>query len=318
MQGNSVFPDTSSPGLLDRSPSQGGPVDPEPLIRKGRNWPLIVGPAISCAIFVTAVYQLRNVDFASLWALLPVGIGFWLICAIYYLAAPVSEFVIFRRLWSLPLKGFPPLLGKLVSNEILLGYLGELYFYTWARRNSSITTAPFGAIKDVSILSALTGNIFTLALVLAAAPLLSLLHLHISTLAFVGSTVFVLLTSMLALLFRKHLFTLPHRELWVIGGIHTTRIVLKTGLAAAMWHIMLPAVPLGWWLLLAALRQLLSRLPFLPNKDVVFAGMAAFFVGQDAQIVDAMTLMASIMLAIHLCVGVLVGGYELIRESRGS
>lgn len=291
-------------------------IDPAPLMRKGRNWPLIAGPLISFAIFVAAVYQLRNIDFASLWALLPAGIGFWIIFAAYYLSAPVSEFAIFRRLWSLPLSGFSPLLGKLVSNEILLGYLGEVYFYTWARRNASITTAPFGAIKDVSILSALTGNLFTLILVLLAAPLLSELHLHISAQAFVGSTVFVLATSIVVLLFRKRLFTLPHRELWIVAGIHTLRIVGKTGLAAAMWHIMLPAVPLGWWLLLAAMRQLLSRLPFLPNKDVVFAGIAAFLVGRDTQIVDAMTLMATITLAAHLGVGMLIGSHELLRESR--
>lgn len=293
----------------------GASIDPTPLIRKNKNWPLIVGPLISFAILVAAIYQLRNVDFATLWTLLPAGVGFWLLFGVYYFSAPLSEFAIFRRLWTLPASGFPALLGKLVSNEILLGYLGEVYFYTWARRNASITNAPFGAIKDVSILSALTGNLFTLILVVLAAPLLGELHLHFSATAFIWSTVFVLGTSMVLLLFRNRLFTLPPRELWIVSGIHIFRIVAKTTLAAAMWHIMLPAVPLGWWLLLAALRQLLSRLPFLPNKDVVFAGLAAFFVGQDTQIVDAMTLMASLTLAAHLCVGMCVGGYELIRGS---
>lgn len=318
MQNDSIAAKAQTAGLWEQPPAVTTLIDPAPLIRKDRNWPLIVGPLISFAIFVAAIYQLGNVDFATLWMLVPSGVGFWLLFFAYYFAAPLSEFVIFRRLWSLPLTGFPALLGKLVSNEILLGYLGEVYFYTWARRHASITNSPFGAIKDVSILSALTGNLFTLILVVLAAPLLGELHLHFSARAFVGSTVFVLLTSMVLLLFRNRLFTLPPRELWIVSGIHVLRIVAKTALAATMWHIMLPAVPLGWWLLLSALRQLLSRLPFLPNKDVVFAGLAAFFVGQDTQIVDAMTLMASLILAAHLCVGMCVGSYELIRGSRQS
>ena len=71
-----------------------------------------------------------------------------------------------------------------------------------------------------------------------------------------------------------------------------------------------------WWLLLGTLRQLVSRLPFLPNKDVVFAGIAAFLIGRDSEIVSAMALMASLILAAHLFVGILLGITGLLRESR--
>jgi hypothetical protein len=58
-----------------------------------------------------------------------------------------------------------------------------------------------------------------------------------------------------------------------------------------------------WWLLLSALRLLLSRLPLLPNKDIVFAGLAVFLIGHDVQIGALMTMMASLILATHLMVG---------------
>ena len=69
------------------------------------------------------------------------------------------------------------------------------------------------------------------------------------------------------------------------------------------WHLALPGVALQWWLLLATLRMLLSRLPLLPNKDIVFAGLAVFLIGHDAEIGALMTLMASLILCTHLFMG---------------
>lgn len=84
-------------------------------------------------------------------------------------------------------------------------------------------------------------------------------------------------------------------------------------LAATAWHLLLPSVALTWWLLLGTLRQLLSRLPFLPNKDVVFAGLASFLVGSDVQIASAIALFASLIVGTHLLVGAYVGAAELLR-----
>jgi hypothetical protein len=291
-------------------------IDPEPLVRTGRNWTRWAGPMLSLLILAAVAYQLRKFDFTHFVAPMPVSPGFWLAFALYFLAGPASEWVIFRRLWKLPAEGFFALLRKLVSNTILLGYLGEVYFYAWARRNAHITAAPFGAIKDVSILSALTGNLVTLAMVVISAPLFRSLRLGLDGKAFVLSTIFVTFISLAALLLRKRLFTLPRNELWIIAAIHFGRILVTILLAAVMWHILLPAVALSWWLLLGTLRQLVSRLPFLPNKDVVFAGLAVFFVGNDANIASAMALMAGLILAATLLVGAVLGVSELVRESQ--
>lgn len=290
--------------------------DPAPLIRSGRNWTRWVGPLVSMLILVVALSQFRDINPGRLWALVPGTAAFWLIFLINYLAGPFSEWVIFRRLWSIPWAGMTALLRKLVSNELLLGYLGELYFYAWARRHASITTAPFGAIKDVAILSALAGNIVTLAMVVLALPLLGVVNARLNQWEVGGSILFVLLTSLFAMLVRRRLFSLPRPELWIVFAIHLLRIVGKIALAAVMWHLLLPAVALSWWLLLGTLRQLLSRLPFLPNKDVVFAGIAAFLIGRDSEIVSAMALMASLTLATHLLVGIILGASELLREGR--
>jgi len=296
--------------------SLGQIIDPAPLVERGRNWTRWTGPLISFLILVAVAYQLRRLDWRGLAAMVPTTPGFWLALAAYYFVGPASEWVIFRRLWSLPAEGFAALLRKFVSNEILLGYLGEVYFYAWARRHAHVTAAPFGAIKDVTILSALTGNLFTLLMVLAAAPFLGVLPLGVDGRAFIASALFIVGSSLAAMLLRKRLFTLPRGELWFVTAAHVARIMIAAFLAALLWHMLLPGVPLSWWIILAAARQLISRLPFLPNKDVVFAGFAVLLVGYDHEIVEAMTLMATLILGIHILVGGTLGLSALLDEGR--
>lgn len=314
----------ASSGSVDEPPrtlgslaSPGQIIDPTPLIRDTRSWTRVFGPMVSFLILLAVAYQFRALDIAKLVRLIPFDPAFWAVFAIYYLAQPLSEWVIFRRLWRLPIEGLGALLRKLVSNELLLGYLGEVYFYAWARRNARVPMAPFGAIKDVTILSALTGNVVTLIMVVVAMPLFRLLHVGMDSTAFVASMIFLLLSSLAALLLRRRLFTLPREALWFVTVAHTARIVITTVLAAMMWHLLLPSVGLSWWVLLGTLRQLVSRLPFVPNKDVVFAGVAAFLVGSETGIVSAMALMATLILCAHLLVGAMLGITDLARETQG-
>lgn len=258
---------------------------------------------VSLALLVVAAYQLRSLSLADVQDMVPTSPWFWLVFAGYYMAGPVSEWFIYRRLWQMPASGLGALIRKLVSNEILLGYLGEAQFYGWARSKLKFVTAPFGAIKDVTILSALVGNFATLAMLLWAWPLIASGHLGME-----GRTVFlslgvVLVTSFVILLFRERLFTLQRRELWFISAVHLARIAAVVIFSAMMWHLVLPQVAVGLWIVMATLRMLVSRLPLLPNKDIVFAGIAVFLLGHDVEIAALMTLMAVLLLVTHLIVG---------------
>jgi hypothetical protein len=293
----------------------GGPlIDPEPLTESGGNWTRFAGPVISVAILAAVLWQLRTLDLAKVLDMIPLDPLFWLVFFAAYTALPASELMIFRRLWAMPLSGIGALLRKLVSNEILLGYLGEVYFYAWARRHARAVAAPFGAIKDVTILSALTGNAATFAMVLLALPWFHNLRLGVDSTAFAYSMAFMLGTSTLLLLFRKTLFTLPKADLWFITFVHFARIFGAAFLTGLMWHLLLPDVSVIYWLLLSTMRQLLSRLPFLPNKDVIFVGLASFMVGRDTEIVTAMAVIATLFVSAHLVVGITLGLSGLIRE----
>lgn len=252
------------------------------------------------------VWQLRSLDYAKLVRLLPATPLFWIVFIFYYFGGVTGDFIIFRRLWKIPVEGFVALTRKLIGNELLLDYVGDVYFYSWARKKVAMTASPFGAVKDAAILSALVANAVTLTMMAIAYPLVQGMNFGIATRTLLVSVGVVILISLLAIVFGKRLFSLPKSELWMIAGIHLARILTTTGLAALAWSLALPQVALTWWVVLATVRLLLARLPLLPNKDVVFAGVAVLMVGHDAEISELMTLWAGLILGMHLVVGAML------------
>ena len=286
------------------------PLDSEPLKFGLSTFARILGPLLSLAIFIAAAFQFRALDLHKVAELLPVSAAFWSVFAASYLAAPYADWIIFHRLWKIPLAGMLPLIGKGIGNDLLMGYVGEVYFYDWARRRANLAGSPFGAIKDVAILSAAAGNAATVAMVLAAWPFANLLPLggHGHELAL--SITFGLVSSALVMLFRGRLFSLSRAELRFIFAAQLARIAVTTALSALLWHLVLPDVALSWWLMLATIRLLISRLPFLPNKDVVFAGLAVVLVGHELDIAALLTMLAGVILVTHLAIGTgLVAGH---------
>jgi hypothetical protein len=308
-----------SANTSDPAPSLDAPsftIEPAPLPVKDRSWTWWLGGGISLAVLVVSVIELLRVDFSEVVELMPASPLFWLVFFTAYFVPACTDWAIFHRLWKIPADGFTALVRKMIGNELLFGYVGELYFYTWARRRTQMTSAPFGAIKDVAILSALTGNAITLAMLALAFPSVGSLEFGIEPSTLIASVGVVLVSSSLLLIFRKRLFSLPRDELIYASAMHLVRIIATTALGALCWHLALPDVALSWWLLLAACRLLLSRLPLMPNKDIVFAGLAVFMIGHDAEIGELMTMMASLTLATHIGLGLLLSAGEAVRFKR--
>jgi len=308
-----------SPALASPAPELA--LETAPLIQNRYRWLGWAAPLISLAVLGAALWQWFQLDLSSLVSLVPVTPAFWLVYLVYYFLGPASEWLIFRRLWRLPASGIMPLLRKKVSNELIVGYLGEVYFYLWARRNSQISAAPFGAIKDVAVLSAVCGNGITLLMLLLGAPLVGGAvigsQLQLDQTALLLSIIAMGVTSTALVLLRRHVLSLPGRELFYVTVMHCARIILGVVLLALMWHLALPHVALTWWILLSMLRQLVTRLPFVANKDVVFAGMAIFLVGEDESIAGLMALVAGIVLATHVVVGIVVALSEWLPGAKG-
>lgn len=281
-----------------------------------RNWQRWLAWGISFALLAAVLLRLRSFGWETAFATLPKSVSFWCVFALYYLALPSSEWIIFRRLWQLPGKGFLALLRKLVSNEILLGYSGEVYFYAWARQHAKLVAAPFGAIKDVSILSALAGNIVTLVMLAAAWPLVTSVAPAVHGKTVIASSGFVLCISLIILAFRGRLFSLDRRSLNFVFAIHIARLIATTLLAGMLWHMAMPTVPLLWLVMLATLQLLVTRLPFVPSKDLLFANLAVFLIGNDAEVALVVTMIATALVMTHLLLGSILAVPELFERQK--
>lgn len=271
---------------------------------------------LSLAVIAAVIHEMGGVNIPKLLSMVPASFTFWGVFAAYYLITPASEWLIFRELWQIPPAGFVALLRKKVYNELLLGYLGEAYFYTWARRRVSLDAAPFGAVKDVAILSAMTGNAATMALLVVMLPILGASQLGLDSRPLTLSLGVMLAISLVAMVFRRRVFTLPRADLMMITKVHVARIVLSTVFLAMLWHLVLREVPLSWWLYLSTLRLLVSRLPLMPNKDLLFAGVAVMMLGHERDIGELMTLMAGLILATHLVLGSVIAINDLANPDK--
>ena len=265
-------------------------------------WARVLGAILSLFVIVAALNQARSIDVATMAGLVPRSPVFWALFCIGYLAGPLSEWLIYRRLWHVGPGALGALVRKLICNELLVGYLGEVYFYGWVRKHLSLVKAPFGAVKDVAIMSALAGNVMTLLFLAMSVPFVALLPAHNHAVAFGWSFAVVIGTSFAAMLWRRSIFSLEGADLKFIFGIHIGRILASTSLAALLWHMVLPETPIGWWLVLATLRLLISRLPFVTNKDVIFAGVAVLALGDEGRLAALIAMMAALTLVTHLVV----------------
>ena len=285
---------------------------PEPPGSTSR-WAAVAGAVLTIAMVAGLARELLSSGLAGLHALVPENPLFYAALALFYVAAPACDYLIYRRLWDLPLAGFVALLKKRIANDVLFGYSGDAYFYTWARAHAA-AAAPFGAVKDVVILSAIAGNAITLAGIALALPIGAHLLDAGELKALLGSIAVIFAMSLPFLIFSKRVFTLPRGRLWWIFGVHCLRLVLTSALIAFAWHFALPEVSIGLWLLLVAGRLLVSRLPLVPNKDLVFANFAIILMGNDGAVTGLVALTAALTLLAHVALIAAFGAHALTRK----
>ncbi|WBH17924.1 hypothetical protein [Sphingomonas radiodurans] len=272
----------------------------EPTETLRRRWPTILGGLLSVAMVVMLGRELLGSGLAGLSRATPDSPLFYLAFFGLYMAAPTGDFIIFRRLWKIPAAGFVALHKKRIANDVVLGYSGEAYFYAWARARANLVAAPFGAVKDVSLLSAIAGNAATILLCALAIPAgYQLMPPNVLN-AVAGSVMITLAISLGLIFFSKRVFSLPRRELWWIFWIHSGRLAASSLFVALAWHFAMPEVSLWTWLFLSAARLLVSRLPLVPNKDLLFASFAILLIGQDQALSEMIAFVSALTLGVHI------------------
>ena len=175
-------------------------------------------------------------------------------------------------------------------------------------------SAPFGAVKDSAILSAVAGNAVTLAITAAALPL----GRHVLSPAqlrdLAWSAVVIVGISLPWLIFSRRVFSLPRPTLAWVFGVHCLRLVVGSAALAVAWHFAMPDVSVGTWLLLVAGRLLVSRLPVVPNKDLLFANLAIALIGRGHAVSGLVAFSAALTLLIHVVLLALFGLQALVRR----
>lgn len=280
-----------------------------------RRW-VWLGGALSVGLVAVGVLQLGGATSDILKTISQLPPLVWPVLLLLYFIQPIFDFMVFRRLWNLPPAGFKALLRKNVINEVVLGYSGEAFLYVWARRAAGAVPTPFAAIKDVNIVSALLGNLLTLAL--AAISITQLRDLDFASRLgpALWSGLIPMAISVGVLIFGRQVFSLRLGQLVYVGAVFGLRLVAWTALTVLVWRMALPNVAPGLWIVLLAIRCLVSRIPLISNKDLVFGNLMLLLLGAHSSVAVLLAALAFITLVLHLAVIAGLGAADLAQTLR--
>lgn len=238
------------------------------------------------AVFLYLALELTRVGWIEVAQALPAQPLFYVLFVVRYLALPVSEMGIYGAHLRTSLWGHPaPFLIKRVYNFAIVGYAGEAYFGWWANRRLGLSVrSVLAAIKDVNLLSAAASNLITLALLawlvldggMAAAGLgLDPAWRPWVIISVVGAAAATLIAS----LFHRTLLAVSGRQALVTLFVHALRLLATFGLQAWQWAVVFPDAPLSTWVQFLTAQAVLYRVPFLPNRDLLFLGLSLSLAG---------------------------------------
>ncbi|MDJ0278494.1 hypothetical protein QLH51_16985 [Sphingomonas sp. 2R-10] len=251
-------------------------------------------------VLLWLVLKVRAIGWGNVAAALPRTPWFYILFVVMFMALPVSEVWIFRLLLGRPMPGaLPVFVRKRVFNSAFVGYSGELYLFVWARQRLGIASKTLLlAIKDNAILSALASAAITSVLLVIfmatgrAKWIADWLH-SAGGMILAGLLVAAFLTPLLLRL-RRQILSVRWSTAGAVLGIHVVRILIVVLLQATQWAVVLPGEPLSVWVTFLTVQMVISRLPIVPNRDLLFLSAAL----EMSHIVDGpRAAMAGLLLA---------------------
>ncbi|HEY2444688.1 MAG TPA: hypothetical protein VGI20_03010 [Rhizomicrobium sp.] len=245
------------------------------------------------------VYGLTQLGWSRVWAARPTAPGFYLVLLLQFFVQPAADLVIYRNLLRVGRSvSFLVMLRKRFLNNVMLDYSGEAYFFLWAKRNLDLKKGLLiHAVKDSNVLSAGAGLamicLMLLALVVGGdTKLAAILPADSRTLALIGSLPILLCLALVT--GGSKVTALSRSEVASTFGIHIARSVIALFLEFSAWWLSGALPSAGVCLEFVALRQVVTRLPLIPAKDLFFVGIgmaAAGFMNVSATKVAAALVM---------------------------
>lgn len=245
--------------------------------RLNARWGVLLRWGIPVVLLAFLGYALTRVGWSKIFNARPGSLWFYLVLLLPFFVQPVADWIIYRNLLgdgrALPLTVF---LRKRYMNTIMLDYSGEVYFFFWARKNLKLKDGLLlHAVKDCNVLSASASLVvlwlMLLALVMGGIVQIPMLRTSTWSLVLLGSLPLVLGLALFA--GGRKVTALRRIDIIVTFAIHLARCVLSLWLEYMVWWLSGALPSAGDCLKFVALRLLVTRLPLVPNKDLVFVGV---------------------------------------------
>lgn len=279
--------------------------------RRGRLMLQMLRWIIPVVLMAFVGYRLTQLGWHRIWSARPAGIGFYLLIVLQFFIQPLGDLVIYRNLWGRAL-GLSIFLRKRFLNSALFDYSGEVFFYFWAQRKLKLSNPVLlHAIKDSNLLSGGAGLAMVWLVLLA---LLATGGLKIPQIVAAHSWIYFLAGS-LPLVFCAVL-VIAHRKVTVLSrrqiaetfSIHFLRSLLVLSLEIGFWELSGALPSTVACLQFVAMRLVISRLPLVPNKDLVFVGAGIAAADLMKVPVTPVATVLIILAAADLMLGFLLAG----------
>jgi len=244
---------------------------------------------------------LRHVDWATMRGALPTSVAFYAIFLLWYLWLPTTDLLAYRLVWPIPLlPSLRAFLLKRIYNREVLQYSGEVYFFGWARR--VLSHRPRGElarmIRDQNLIQSVASTVVALAL--GAGFLLLAGGTRDAAALIQGRWRLALLAVAAASLIGVALVSRGWASMpgWVARRLlaaHLARFAIEQGLLVWLWMVAAPSVALSAWCAYGAVSVVVSRIPLVTNRELLFASMG---IGMASRLSVPVEAVAATMLMI--------------------
>lgn len=271
------------------------------------------------AVIALLVWQMQAIGWREIWTSLPRSPLFYLLFAVIYFQVSVGEIIAYRCCWSFDVrKAVPAFLIKRVYNRDVLGYSGEIYFFSWARRHLQLPATQIAeTIRDQNIVSSIASTAIAVGLVvfytvnggLEVSIWLRAQLAAVATTWWVGAAFALLVATALVVRYRRFVFTMSLKIAAVILALHVVRLIVGQAVQILQWEVGAPEGAIEAWFTLSAASIVANRIPLLPGRDLLFVS-AGVALSQSLEVGSAAVsgmLLVNAVLAKVLSFGLFVG-----------
>ncbi|MGD8747881.1 MAG: hypothetical protein PVI44_05395 [Balneolaceae bacterium] len=246
---------------------------------KGKLTGKVISYTIQAGIIVYLGYQLTQIGWGNFLAALPVNPLFYLLFLVIYGALPVTEIYSYKQSWNIGFwESIPIYIKKRVFNKNFIGYSGEVFVYSWARKKNFGTDKDiFKVIRDNNIVSSLASTTIVFGLLLAfiisgRIAFINEITNNYDTFTIISVSIIVIILAIFAYYNRQYFFSMPARIAMTVFTFHSFRMLLINAVQILIWHIIMPEVSFSIWFTFLSIQLIISRIPFLPNRDLFYIG----------------------------------------------